>query len=238
MKKAIVLGATSGIGKSLAHVLVKKNYMVGIAGRREKFLEQLKATKPESYVAKTIDITDLGAVVEKLKELIGELGGLDLLILSSGVGDINEDLNFYVEKNTIDTNILGFTCVVDWAFDYFKNQGHGHLVVISSVGGLRGAGMAPAYNATKAYQINYLEGLCQRVASLKIPVVITDIRSGLVDTDMAKGSGLFWVMPVEKVVAQIYKAISKKKKVAYVTKRWRVVAQILKIIPRVIYEKL
>jgi short-subunit dehydrogenase len=67
---------------------------------------------------------------------------------------------------------------------------------------------------------------------------VTDIRPGLVDTEMAKGEGLFWVMPVEKTVRQIYKAIISKKKVTYVTKRWRLIAIILKRIPRPIYDKM
>ena len=78
----------------------------------------------------------------------------------------------------------------------------------------------------------------QKATKLKEPIFVTDIRPGLVDTEMAKGEGLFWVMPVEKTVRQIYKAIISKKKVAYVTKRWRLIATILKRIPRPIYDKM
>jgi short-subunit dehydrogenase len=70
-----------------------------------------------------------------------------------------------------------------------------------------------------------------------MPIFITDIRPGLVDTKMAKGEGLFWVMPLEKAVNQIYKAIIRKKKVVYVTKRWHLIAMILKIAPRWIYDR-
>jgi short-subunit dehydrogenase len=62
------------------------------------------------------------------------------------------------------------------------------------VAGIRGSRQAPSYNATKSYQINYLEGLRQKSRK---SIFVTDIRPGLVDTDMAKGEGLFWVMPVE-----------------------------------------
>jgi short-subunit dehydrogenase len=167
-----------------------------------------------------------------------ELGGLDLLIISSGIGDINENLDFEIAKRTIDTNVLGFTSIADWAFNYFEKQNFGHLVVISSIGGLRGSRLAPAYNATKAFQINYLEGLRQKAKKLKEPIFVTDIRPGLVDTDMAKGEGLFWVMPVDKTVNQIYKAVNSKKKIAYVTKRWQLLAIILKRIPRQIYDRM
>jgi short-subunit dehydrogenase len=238
MKKAIIIGATSGIGKELAKKLADENYVVGITGRRTELLDELKNEKPNSFYTKTFDITDTNKIVENLEYLTTELGGLDLLIISSGIGEINESLDFEIEKRTIDTNVLGFTCVTDWTFNYFENQKSGHLVAISSIGGLRGSRQAPAYNATKAYQIIYLEGLRQKATKLKEPIFVTDIRPGLVDTKMAKGEGLFWVMPVEKTVRQIFKAIISKKKVAYVTKRWRLIAIILKRIPSTIYDKM
>lgn len=238
MKKAIVIGATSGIGKELAKLLANDNYKVGLTGRRTELLKELKKEKPNSYLIKSFDVTDTKITIEKLEELTTELGGLDLLIISSGTGNINEDLDFKVENQTINTNVIGFTCIIDWSFNYFKNQKFGHIVAISSIGGLRGSRQAPAYNATKAYQINYLEGLRQKATKLKESIFITDIRPGLVDTEMAKGEGLFWVMPVEKTAKQIYKAIINKKKVAYVTKRWKIIATILKVIPRVLYEKM
>ncbi len=236
MNKAIIIGATSGIGKGLAKLLVDNGYKVGITGRRSELLDELKKGNPNSFVVKTFDITDTNVVVEKLAELTSELGGLDLLILSAGTGDLNESLDFEIEKCTINTNIVGFTCIADWAFKYFEKQKHGHLVAISSIAGLRGSKLAPAYYATKSYQINYLEGLRQKATKLKGQIFITDIRPGLVDTEMAKGDGLFWVMPVEKTVSQIFNAIKKRKKIVYVTKRWRIIASILKRIPRQIYD--
>ena len=237
MIKAIIIGATSGIGKGLAKLLVDNNYKIGLIGRRVELLNELKNENPNFYI-KSIDINDTNIVGQKLDELTKELGGLDLLIISSGIGNLNEKLDFETEKQTIDTNVLGFTCVADWTFNYFEKQKSGHLVAISSIGGLRGSRQAPAYNATKAYQINYLEGLRQKASKLKEPVFVTDIRPGLVDTAMAKGEGLFWVMPVEKTVEQIFKAIMSKKKVAYVTKRWLLIAPILKRIPRQFYDRM
>ena len=238
LKRAIIIGATSGIGKELAKLLSENNYIVGITGRRTKLLENLKAENPESYFIKTIDVTELEQTEKSLNELKAEIGGLDLLILSSGTGDLNENLNFEIEKKTILTNVFGFTCITNWAFNLFEKQGLGHLVAISSVGGLRGSRQAPAYNATKAFQMNYLEGLRQKARNLKTEISVTDIRPGFVDTDMAKGEGLFWVSPVEKAAKQVFSAINKKKKVAYITKRWGLVAPILKRIPRIMYDKM
>ncbi|TDE47102.1 SDR family NAD(P)-dependent oxidoreductase [Flavobacterium rhamnosiphilum] len=238
MKKAIIIGATSGIGKGLAKLLSDNNYVVGITGRRTELLEKLKSEKPNSYFIKTFDITDIKIAVEKLDELKTELGGLDLLIISSGTGDLNDNLDFEIEKRTIDTNVLGFTCIANWAFNLFEKQKFGHLVAISSVGGLRGSRQAPSYNATKAFQINYLEALRQKATKLKQPIFVTDIRPGFVDTDMAKGEGQFWVATVDKATRQIFGAINGKKKIVYVTKRWRLIATILKRIPRPIYDRM
>jgi NADP-dependent 3-hydroxy acid dehydrogenase YdfG len=186
MKKAIVIGATSGIGKGIARLLTENKYKVGITERRTELLNELKRENENSYFIKCFDITDTRNVVEKLEELISELGGLDLMILSSGTGDVNEYLNFEIEKKTIDTNVTGFTCVVDWAFNFFEKQKFGHLVAISSIGGLRGSRHAPAYNATKAYQLNYLEGLRQKSKRSGKSIFVTDIRQGFY-TGMAKG---------------------------------------------------
>jgi len=238
MKKAVVIGATSGIGKGISRILTENNFKVGITGRRIELLNELKNEKNNSYLIKSFDITNTLNVVENLEELTSELGGLDLLLLSSGTGDENENLDFKVEKRAIDTNVIGFTIIADWAFNYFQKQKYGHLVAVSSIAGLRGSRQAPAYNATKAYQIIYLEGLRQRANKLKTPIFVTDIRPGFVDTEMAKGEGLFWVMPVDKAVVQIYKAIRNKKKVVYITKRWGLIASVLKRIPRIIYDKM
>ena len=238
MKKAIVIGASSGIGQALAKLLTADGYVVGISGRRTELLERLKSTAPDRYFAKTFDISNTELAVEKLEELTSELGGLDLLIISSGTGDLNPDLDFEIDKPSIDTNISGWTCIANWALNYFEKQKHGHLVAISSIGGLRGSWQSPSYNASKAYQINYLEGLRQKAIKLKEPIYVTDIRPGLINTDMAKGEGLFWVMPVDKTVRQIYKAIKKKKKLAYVTKRWSIIAFLLRIIPKWIYDRM
>ena len=238
MKNAIIIGATSGIGKELARLLVDDGFKVGITGRRTELLESLKSENPASYFIKTFDVKDTKTAEEKLDELSSELGGLDLVILSSGTGEINENLNFEIEFRTIETNVIGWTFIADWAFKYFEKQKHGHLAAISSIGGLRGNRQSTSYNATKAYQINYLEGLRQKATKLKEQIFVTDIRPGLVNTEMAKGEGLFWVMPVEKTARQIYMSIKKKKKIAYVTKRWKLIASIIKRIPVQLYDRM
>ena len=237
MKKAIVIGATSGIGKSISEILIQNDYSVGVTGRRLEMLKSLKEKNPEKICYCQMDVQDLSAIESICNMLVQQLGGLDLLIISAGIGDENKLLNFSIENNVIKTNIQGFTCVADWGMNYFKKQGHGHLVNISSIAGLMGNGDAPSYNATKAFQINYLEGLRLNADKSGAEIIVTDIRPGYVDTDMAKGDGMFWVAPVEKAAQQIFTAIKRKKKVVYITKRWRIIGLLLKIIPYSILRK-
>lgn len=93
--------------------------------------------------------------------MASKIGGLDLLILSSGNTFLNEKLDFELENKTNLLNVNAFAEIVDWTFNFFEKQGNGHLVAISSIAGIRGSRIAPAHNASKAYQINYLEGLRQ-----------------------------------------------------------------------------
>lgn len=238
MKKAIIVGATSGIGRQLAILLADKNYIVGITGRRKLLLDELQFERPNSFVISNFDLTDTFVVTKKLDELASKLGNVDLIILSSGTGDLNENLDFNVEKKALDVNVIGFTEVADWTINYFQQKQEGHFVAITSIAGIRGSRQSPAYNSTKAFQINYLEGLRQKVTNLKLPIFITDIRPGFVNTEMAKGDGKFWVATVEKAAKQIMNSIASKKSIVYVTKRWRIIAILLRLIPRQVYNRM
>jgi short-subunit dehydrogenase len=231
MKKAIIIGATSGIGKSLCEILIQQGYVVGITGRRIDLLQSIQQQHPDAIYYQPLDVQDLSTLISKCDQLVSQLGGMDLLVISSGVGEINKELSFDVENNTIRTNVQGFTAVADWGMTYFKKQGFGHLVNISSVAGIRGNGDAPAYFASKAFQINYLEGMRLNASKAGLNIYVTDVRPGFVDTAMALGDGLFWVAPVEKAAKQIFSAIQRKKKVVYISKRWASIGYALKVIP-------
>lgn len=236
MPKAIIIGASSGIGKALALLLAENGFQVGITGRRAENLEDIRQSNPNLFFTRCFDCTQVNNAQE-LKALVEELGGLDLLILSSGTGDINEALDTSLENRTNELNVLAFTEIVSWAYKHFQSQGKGHLVAISSIAGLRGSKVAPAYGASKAYQLNYLEGLLQKSHHDGQQVTITDIRPGFVDTAMAKGPGQFWVASPEKAARQIYRHIRNKRSVAYVTNRWRLFALLMKWMPRGIYKR-
>ncbi len=238
MKKAIVVGASSGIGNHLAKLLVDNGYKVGITGRRIELLNNLQNAHQESIIVSSFNIDNIEENVAHLDQLAKELNGLDLLILSSGIGEINLNLDEKIEFQTTQTNVVGFTSIIDWSYNYFKQQGYGHLAAITSVAGLRGNYGAPAYSASKAYQINYLEGLRQKAKHDKLKIQITDIRPGFVKTAMAKGDGQFWVSNVEKASNQIFMALKYKKNVVYITKRWRIIAWILKLLPTWLHKEI
>lgn len=237
MKRVIIIGATSGIGSELAKVMAGDGYAVGIAGRRSELLQELQKELPGKIFAKRIDVV-LPAAMELLKELITEMGGVDVIVINAGTGFINKGLEWAKEKETIDVNVYGFAAMANVSFEYFRGRGSGHIVGISSIAAIRGGGDAPAYNASKAFVSNYLEGLRQKAVKMRLPITVADIQPGFVDTAMAQGEGLFWVAPPGKAAKQIFEAIEKKKSHTYVTKRWRLIAWLLKLIPGRIYSKL
>jgi short-subunit dehydrogenase len=237
-KKAIIIGATSGIGRALAIELLAKNYVVGVTGRRLEHLLELQQQNPDRIFINQFDITNVESIAPALDTLSQHLGGIDVLILSSGYGDINENLLSKIEFDTINTNVSGFTSIAIWTYAYFTKQGFGHFTAITSIAGLRGGKAAPSYNASKAYQINYLEALRQKANTDNLKIYITDIRPGFVDTAMAKGDKKFWVASPITAAKQILAAIEQKKSIAYVSKRWLIIAVLLKLMPNSIYKKL
>ena len=234
----VIIGATSGIGKALFVKYANADNRIGIVGRRANLLDDLSQQYPSKTITAKADITNLEEIEQAINALHKEMEYIDLAIVCSGIGDINATLDYAVERPTIDTNVVGWTFVIDTLYHIFEQQNNGHLVAITSVGCFRGEPMAPSYSATKAYQINYMEALCKKAFKNGGHITVTDIRPGLVDTAMAKGEGLFWVMPVEKVARQIVAAIRKRKSIAYVTKRWHFIAIINRFIPYCLYKRI
>ena len=239
MKKAIIFGATSGIGKELALLLVKDNYKVAITGRRLEKLEEVRKLFPNQILIKQNDIQQINEVEKVFNEIIEEFTTIDIIIQSSGVGIINPKLDWVAENKTIQTNVVGVTKLYGLAYNLFRRQQFGHLVGISSIASLRGNRGAPAYFSSKAYQKAYLESLYFKTKTIKSKkIFITDIRPGFVDTKMALGNGVSWMVPLKKASKQIYNAIKKKKRVAYISKRWNLIAFALKITPAWLLKKI
>ena len=238
MKKAIVIGASSGIGRELAKLLAADDYAIAILARRASLLNELECELANGAIVKQLDVTNINEAASTLTELIEEMVDVDLVIFAAGAGELNDNLEWELERVSIATNVVGFTAVTNIAIKYFIKKRSGHLAAISSVAAIRGGRASPAYNASKAFISNYLEGLRQKVTRLGLPITITDIKPGFIDTAMAKGDDLFWVASAKEAAKQIYSAINKRKSHAYVTKRWRLIAWLLRAMPDSLYNRL
>lgn len=238
MKKVIVVGASSGIGKELSIIMAQNGYLVGLVARRDELLEKINKDFPDNTLFKKVDVNNPQNTITQINNLIDEMKGVDVIVISAGIGFTNEEIDLKKEMQTIETNITGFTVVSNIAYKHFIKRKQGHLVAITSVAAIRGGGQCAAYNASKAFQSNYLEGLRQNVFHLKLPICITEIQPGFVDTAMAQGDNLFWVSSPQKAAKQIFKAIISRKEFLYVTKRWRVVGLFLKMVPGWIYKRM
>ena len=237
MKKAIIIGATSGIGQEVAKCLLLDGWQIGVAGRRQSALENLQRAAPDQIQIQALDVTQEDAG-EKLNMLIDKVGGMDLFLLSSGIGFQNTNLNMEVELNTAYTNVEGFIRMVDTAFIYFRKSGGGHLAVISSIAGTKGLGVAPAYSATKRFQNTYIEALAQLARMQHLDIHFTDIRPGFVATDLLKSGKYPMLMKADRVAQHIIKALREKRRVVVIDGRYRVVVFFWRMIPRWLWERL
>lgn len=237
MKRAIIIGASSGIGKELAITLAKNGYEVGLMARRTELLDALKdEISTKTYIGH-IDLSKVPEAVEKVGYMFQAMQGVDLVVINSGIGFLNPELDWSKEQQTLDVNVYGFCALAGELYKSFAKQGRGHLIGISSIGALRGNPIAPAYNASKAFMSNYLEGLRKKAFQEKLPIIVTDIKPGFVDTDMAKGEGRFWVATPQIAAEHIYLAINKQKQHAYITRRWRFIGWVLKLMPNWLYQR-
>ncbi len=238
MRKALIVGGTSGIGLALVHILVREGWFVGVAGRRTEKLEEILSIYPEKVSIQSIDVTEDNAD-DLLNSFISRLGGIDLFILSSGIGYQNAELHSKVELDTTMTNVVGFTRMVTAAFNYFKTKDKGHIAVISSIAGTKGIGVAPAYSATKRYQNTYIEALEQLSCIENRNIVFTDIRPGFVKTDLLNdGKNYPLLMDADNVASKIYKALNKNKRIAIIDWRYEILVFLWSLIPAVLWRRL
>lgn len=237
MKKAIIIGATSGIGQEVARLLIEQGWRIGIAGRREEALRRMQQAYPGQIEIQRLDVTKEDATLH-LDELTDRLGGMDLFFLSSGVGYQNRDLKPEIELDTARTNVEGFTRMVTAAFGYFKKAGGGHIAVISSIAGTKGLGVAPAYSATKRFQNTYIDALAQLARMQRLNIRFTDIRPGFVATDLLRNGKYPMLMQADKVALQIVKALKRKKRVVVIDGRYRLLVFFWRMIPRWLWERL
>ena len=254
IKRAIVIGATSGMGRQVAKLLaVEGGYQVGLVGRRVNLLESLQkeiqeaqeakekngAKETKTYI-KQIDVSKYEQAKELLGELIAQMGGMDLILIavSSFVDIIGNDNKKERDAKNISVDLLGFYAMAEMAVEFFENQKYGHLVGISSISGIRGDAGCPVYSGAKAFISRYLEGVRNHMIQTKTPVYITDIVPGWVDIEAAKFSempGTYWVTPIDVAARQIFESIQNKDKVAYISRRQIFVKLALQLCPDFIF---
>lgn len=237
IEKAIIIGATSGIGLEVARRLWRDGAVVGVAGRRADRLEAFEKECGCRVTTQQLDVTaeDSG---EKLLLLVDKLGGADLIFICSGVGSQNADLNAEVELTTAETNVVGFMRIAVAAFNYFKANGGGHIAAVSSIAGTKGLGIAPAYSATKRFQNIYLQCLAQLSSMQCCNIAFTDIRPGFVDTDLLKSGKYPMLMKPDYVARKIVKALYRKERVVVIDWKYRILVAFWRMIPDFIWEKL
>lgn len=238
IQHALIVGATSGIGKETALQLLQKGWILGLAGRREENLKELQQLAPERIHIRAIDICQEDAT-DRLQKLIEEMGGMDLYLHCSGIGHQNYQLAPEIELRTLETNGTGFVRMVTAAFRYFAQQKGGHLAVISSIAGTKGLGAAPAYSATKRFQNTYIDALEQLAHIQKLPIRFTDIRPGFVATGLLNdGKHYPMLMHTEKVARHIVRALEKKKRIVVIDWRYRILVALWRLIPPFLWKRL
>ena len=239
MKKIIIVGASSGIGKQVALNFIADGWKVGVAARREEALKELKLQIPAQVEYEVIDITSADAT-SRLNALIDKLGGMDIYFHCSGVGHQNTKIDIKVEVDTVRTNALGFTQMSVAAYNYFKdNKKQGQIAVVSSIAGTKGLGVSPSYSATKRYNYIYLDCLEQLSRMQNVNITFTDIRPGFVTTALLDdGQKYPMQMSVEYAAKKIFKAVKRRKRVAVIDWKYSILVLFWKLIPRWLWVRL
>ena len=236
-RHAIIVGASSGIGRAVSEQLIQRGWHVGIAARRLDKLEEVIALAPERVHAKAIDVTDSDAPT-LLEQLIADTGGMDLYFHASGIGHQNPSLDEDIELRTTNTNAMGFTRMVGAAFRYMAEHSGGHIAVISSIAGTKGLGPAPSYSATKALQNTYIQALEQLANQRRLKIRFTDIRPGFVDTELLNDGHHYPLMlQTEDVARKAVRAIERGRHIQVIDWRWRVITAFWRRIPRWVWRR-
>ncbi len=238
-QKAAIIGATSGIGKALAKEMHARQYIVGATGRRTERLENLKQQSGDRMLIQYMDVTEVEQAIQQLDKLTQKMGGLDIIVLNAGVSNFQGPSGRKTDLHVIDVNIRGFANLAAYSFAKFEEQGYGQLVGVSSIASFYGWGLSAPYNASKAFVNTYLQGYRQKANHSEADISVSTILPGFVESEMTQDKkGMFWVAPTSKAANQIADAIEKRKNKAYITKRWRLVAWLVNLIPDWAWDKM
>lgn len=238
--RAIVVGASSGLGAALVRQLASQRYHVAAVARREANLAALRDSVGKDLVLPYVhDVTEYEQVPMLFDQITRDLGGLDLIIYCAAVQPpvALHEYNFEKDEAMVTTNFLGAVAWLNQAALRFERARAGHIVGISSIAGDRGRVGSPAYNASKAGLDTYLEALRNRLS--RYGIVVTTIKPGFVDTDLLKNAPkTFWVVSPEEAAAKTLTAIRRRRQVAYVPSRWQFVSLAVRSVPSFIFRRL
>jgi NAD(P)-dependent dehydrogenase (short-subunit alcohol dehydrogenase family) len=242
-RRAIVVGASSGMGAALVRQLAREGYRVAALARRRTELEQLASTCAAASAAsggavlvRAHDVRDAGEVPQLFEELARALGGLDLLVYATGIMPKvgRDDYPTETDLEILDVNLGGCIAWGNQAARFFASQRAGTIVGISSIAGDRGRKGNPAYCTSKAAMNAYLEALRNRLAESGVHVCT--IKPGYVDTAMTQGlPKLFWLISPEEAARQILAAARNRVNVRYVPLRWQLVGTALRLVPSALF---
>lgn len=242
--RAIVVGASSGVGAALVRQLTSRGYTVAALARRGELLDDLanslnNPTEPPRVLAYPHDVTCFEEVPALFERIVREMGGLDLILYVAGIQpavDLHE-YDFAKDKETIRVNLLGAIAWLNQAAERFERSGGGQIAAISSLAGDRGRVGGPVYNTSKAALNTYLEALRNRLS--RYGVTVTTLKAGFIDTVLlANAPRTFWVISPEVAAEQMVKAIEARKQTVYIPGRWRLVGLIVQLIPSFIFRRL
>ncbi len=237
IRKAIVVGASSGIGAAFARRLRAQGAEVAILGRRHAELEATAGGDMRVYVH---DVEDTDEVPTLWERIVADLGGCDTLVYAAGVMPslAEGEYSFEKDRQMIAVNLVGAMAWMNPAAAFFEAQKSGNLVGISSIAGERGRRGNPAYCTSKAGFTTYLESLRNRCSRYGVNVVT--IKPGFVDTAMVGGKkDLLWLISPEEAADQSLALVRwNSSQTGFVPTRWWLVALIVRWLPSFIFRRL
>lgn len=246
IKKAILIGAAGGIGKQVARRLAQEGYALALLDRSEDSLKSICSEINQMYgetraISYIHNVTDYDRVPDLFRQIVSDLGGLDLFVYVAGViyFPTIDEFNFVEDYKMVEVNLLGAMAWMSQVAPVFRSMRGGQIVGVSSVAGDRGRVGNPGYNTSKAGFTCYLEALRNRLTRYGVHVLT--IKPGMVKTDMLKlpnaPKPVLAVTP-EQAAEGIWNAIKKRKQVAYLSGLWRWVMLVLIHTPSVIFRRL
>lgn len=234
--RAIVVGASSGIGEEIVRQLAAEGSLVAAVARRVDRLEAL-AHQSQNVIPIVHDVTHHEEVPAVFQDVTGKLGGLDLIVYAAGVmPEVGpEEFDFEKDRAMVEVNLLGAIAWLNQAALRFAQTGHGTIVGIGSVAGDRGRCGQPVYNTTKAALATYLEALRNRLSKKGVKVVT--VKPGPVATPMTSHLNLKGTMPVE-TAARLTLAKARKTGEHYLKLTHRLIFFVVRNFPSPIFRRL